>query len=134
MVQGVEALCSERHVKLVTRASYSNHCRRIVPALLEVLNFQCNNDLHRPVMDALALLEKYRGHKSSVFPASEKVPSDGVVSVDQPGSLDRYLVRPIGRIAIAVDSTVRPSRILSLMSTSQFGGTVFAPTAWQMRL
>jgi hypothetical protein len=69
-------------VKLVTRASYSHHYRRIVPALLEVLNFQCNNELHRPVMDALALLEKYRGHKSSVFPASEQVPLDGVVSAD----------------------------------------------------
>jgi TnpA family transposase len=72
----------ERHVKLVTRASYSHHYRRIIPALLEVLNFQCNNDLHRPVMDALALLAKYRDHKTAVFPVSEKVPLDGVVEED----------------------------------------------------
>jgi hypothetical protein len=72
----------ERHVKLVTRASYSHHYRRIVPALLEVLKFQCNNDLHRPVMDALALLEKYRDHKTPVFPVNEKVPLDGVVDED----------------------------------------------------
>src|SRR5208282_1490779 len=72
----------DHRVKLVTRASYSHHYRRIVPALLEVLSFQCNNDLHRPVMDALALLEKYRDRRTTVFPASEKVPLEGVVSAD----------------------------------------------------
>jgi hypothetical protein len=66
-------------VKLVTRASYSHHYRRIIPALLDVLSFQCNNDLHRPVMDALALLYKYRDDKAPVFPETEKVPLDGVV-------------------------------------------------------
>lgn len=72
----------EHQVKWVTRASYSHHYRRIVPALLEVLSFQCNNDLHRPVMDALALLAKYRDRKTTVFPASEQVPLDGVVSAE----------------------------------------------------
>ena len=67
-------------MKWVTRASYSHHYRRIVPALLAVLSFQCNNDVHRPVMDALALLEKYRDRKATVFPASEQVPMEGVVS------------------------------------------------------
>jgi Tn3 transposase DDE domain len=51
-----------------------------VPALLGVLTFQCNNDVHRPVMDALVLLEKYRDRKATVFPASEQVPLEGVVS------------------------------------------------------
>jgi TnpA family transposase len=72
----------ERQVKMVTRASYSHHYRRIVPALLEVLSFQCNNDLHRPVMDALAMLQRYRDRKGTTFPASEKVPLEGVVNVD----------------------------------------------------
>ena len=72
----------EHRVKWVTRASYSHHYRRIVPALLDVLSFQCNNDLHRPVMDALALLNKFRNWKTPVFPVSEKVPLDGVVSDD----------------------------------------------------
>jgi len=50
------------------------HYRRIVPELLAALSFQCNDDLHRPVMDALALLEKYRDRKITVFPLSERVP------------------------------------------------------------
>jgi hypothetical protein len=55
-------------VKWVTRASYSHHYRRIVPALLEVLSFRCNNDLHRPVMDALALLDNTAAAGRRCFP------------------------------------------------------------------
>ena len=69
----------EHRVKLVMRASYSHHYRRIVPALLDMLSFQCNHDLHRPVMDALSLLDRYRDDKAPVFPETEKVPLDGVV-------------------------------------------------------
>ena len=88
----------ERQVKVVTRVSYSHHYRRIVPALLEVLSFHSNNDRHRPVIDALALLYKYRDRKTTVFPLNERVPMDGVVSDDwrelveddrQPGAINR---------------------------------------------
>jgi len=72
----------ERQVKLVTRASYSHHYRRIVPALLEVLVFKCNNERHRPVMEALALLQRYRDRKSALFPLNEDVPLAGVVKDD----------------------------------------------------
>ena len=80
-----EAEADEKHeqqVKLVTRSSYSHHYRRVVPVLLNVLSFQCNNERHRPVMDAVALLEKHRGRKSPVFPFSERVPLDDVVKDD----------------------------------------------------
>jgi TnpA family transposase len=83
LIQEVEMVDRhERQVKVVTRASYSHHYRRIVPALLEVLAFQSNNDRHRPVIEALALLYKYRDRKTTVFPLSEKVPLDGVVGED----------------------------------------------------
>ncbi|MDP9313348.1 MAG: Tn3 family transposase [Chloroflexota bacterium] len=72
----------EQQVKLVTRASYSHHYRRIVPTVLAVLAFQCNNELHRPVMDALALLHRYHGRKGTVFPLTEHVPMAGVVKDD----------------------------------------------------
>jgi len=72
----------ERQVKKVTRASYGHHYRRIVPLLLETLSFACNNERHRPVMDALALLNKYRGRKTPVFAATEPVPLAGVVKED----------------------------------------------------
>jgi hypothetical protein len=79
----------EHRVKLVARASYGHHYRRIVPALLEALSFRCNNERHRPVMDALALLAKYRDHKAAVFPENEMVPLDGVVRPDWQRSGER---------------------------------------------
>jgi len=83
LIQEVEMVDQhERQVKVVTRASYSHHYRRIVPALLEVLSFQSNNERHRPVINALALLYKYRDRKTAVFPLNETVPMDGVVSDD----------------------------------------------------
>jgi TnpA family transposase len=71
-----------RRVKLVTRSSYSHHYRRIVPTLLEELTFQCTTLRHQPVMGALALLQRYRGSKTTVFPQHENVPLDGVVKDD----------------------------------------------------
>lgn len=71
-----------RRVKLVTRSSYSYHYRRIVPTLLEELTFHCTTLRHQPVMEALALLQRYRGSKTSVFPRHEHVPLDGVVKDD----------------------------------------------------
>jgi hypothetical protein len=63
----------------VTRASYSHHYRRVVPALFDALVFRCNNDVHRPVIQALALLEKYRDRRTTRFPLTEEVPLQGVV-------------------------------------------------------
>src|SRR5262245_20512808 len=50
----------DTRVRLVTRASYGYHYRRVVPALLDVLHFHCNNGVHRPIMRALELLERHR--------------------------------------------------------------------------
>lgn len=72
----------ETQVRLVARASYSHHYRRIVPVLLEVLAFHSNNALHRPVMDALDLLRKYRDRKTKTFPVKENVLLEGVVKDD----------------------------------------------------
>ena len=48
-----------QQVHTVMRASYSNHYRRMVPLLLQVLEFRSNNEIHRPVMRALGLLKRY---------------------------------------------------------------------------
>ena len=88
----------ETRVRLVTRASYGHHYRRVVPVLLEALHFRCNNDVHRPVMQALEVLERYRDSTLTAFPRDEEVPLDGVVKetwrdlVDderQPGRINR---------------------------------------------
>jgi TnpA family transposase len=68
-----------RQVRLVTRASYSHHYRRVIPALFDALAFRCNNEVHRPVMQALELLATYRDRPTTRIPLTEAVPLKGVV-------------------------------------------------------
>jgi hypothetical protein len=48
-----------RTVQTTLKASYSNHYRRGLIDLLEVLEFRSNNATHRPVLDALALIKRH---------------------------------------------------------------------------
>lgn len=66
-------------LQTVIRNSYKGHYRRMVPTLLAALKFRSNNDLHRPVMDALELVKRFADAKVRTFPADENVPLDGVV-------------------------------------------------------
>lgn len=86
-------------VRTVLRSSYSNHWRRMLYPLLSVLVFQCNNTEHRPVMNAVDLLERYLDkpvRDEAYFDAAEKIPIDGVVPrawreavVDERGRVER---------------------------------------------
>ncbi len=67
-------------LRTVIRNSYSGHYRRMVPKVLQALEFRSNNEGHRPVIRALELLRRYADSKLRVFPAEEDVPLDGVVS------------------------------------------------------
>ncbi len=61
------------------RASYGHHYRRMIPQLLRVLEFRSNNDIHRPVIDGLGLLQRYAEKHAPYFVAGEEVPIKGVV-------------------------------------------------------
>ena len=63
----------------VMRASYSNHYRRMLPQILDALEFRSNNSAHRPVIDALALLKGHRDSGQQYFAVDGKVPIEGVV-------------------------------------------------------
>jgi TnpA family transposase len=71
----------KRKVYTVMRASYSAHYRRLVPIILRALEFRSNNDRHRPVIEALALLKRYVAAPSTqpYFTLGDDVPLDGVV-------------------------------------------------------
>jgi len=66
-------------LRTVIRNSYKGHYRRMVPEILERLEFRSNNEHHRPVIDALALLRRFADSKAPCFPPEETVPLDGVV-------------------------------------------------------
>ena len=61
------------------RASFANHYRRMIPQLLKLLEFRSNNDLHRPVIEALEFLKKYAHSKTRYYDSSEEIPIDGVL-------------------------------------------------------
>jgi Tn3 transposase DDE domain/Domain of unknown function (DUF4158) len=61
------------------RASYRNHYRRMVPLLVSMLEFRSNNEAHRPVVDALALVKRYAESAAIYYPSEEEVPIEGIV-------------------------------------------------------
>jgi hypothetical protein len=71
-----------RTVATTYRASYSNHYRRGLIRLLEVLEFRSDNS-HRPVLDAVALVHRYRAATDlTYYPAGETVPVHAGLSGD----------------------------------------------------
>ena len=66
-------------VYTVMRASFANHYRRMIPQLLEMLEFRSNNDIHRPIIQALELLKKYADSKARYYDSGEQIPIDGVL-------------------------------------------------------
>jgi hypothetical protein len=87
-----------QRVRTVLRASYSGHYRRMLPRLLETLEFRSNNAAHQPVVDALALLARYAGRPGAqrFYDRAERVPLERVVPagwwdavVDEHGKVER---------------------------------------------
>ena len=68
-----------QRVHTVMRSSFATHYRRIIPQLLEVLEFHSNNDIHRPLIKALELLKKYCQRKQRYYDATEEIPIEGVL-------------------------------------------------------
>jgi TnpA family transposase len=66
-------------LRMVIRNSYKGHYRRLVPQILQHLEFRSNNEHHRPILLALDLLKRYANSKLQTFPADETVPIDDIV-------------------------------------------------------
>ncbi|MDX3005341.1 Tn3 family transposase [Kribbella solani] len=64
-----------RTVQTTLKASYTNHYRRGLIELLEVLEFRSNNTTHRPVLDALELVARHADARLTYYPAGEHVPT-----------------------------------------------------------
>jgi hypothetical protein len=87
-----------QRVRTVLRASYSGHYRRMLPRLLEALEFRSGNAAHQPVIHALGLLGHYadRPGTQRFYDRAERVPLQGVVPsawwdavVDEHGKIER---------------------------------------------
>lgn len=69
-----------RQVHVIMRASYSRHYRRMVPELLEMLDFHSNNELYRPVIRAITLVKDYVRSPRQYYPDHEIIPIKEVVA------------------------------------------------------
>ena len=69
-------------VRTKLRGSYSRHYRRGLPKLLRAVRFRCNNTAFQPVMDALALLDRYADSDADCYDPTETVPLEHVVPDD----------------------------------------------------
>ena len=68
-----------KSLRTTIRNSYAGHYRRMVPKLLDALDFRSNNAIHRPVIDGLALVRRYATSRHRYIPLEEVVPIEGVV-------------------------------------------------------
>jgi TnpA family transposase len=69
----------QRKVHTVMRNSYGRHYGRMLPDLLAVLNFKSNNEVYRPIIDALELIKKYIATNIHYYPVHEHIPIEGVI-------------------------------------------------------
>ena len=75
-----------QRVYTVMRASYLHHYRRLVPQILDTLEFRSNNDMHRPVISALELLKKYQDSSQRYYSSSDPLYIKGVLTHRLAGS------------------------------------------------
>ena len=69
-----------KQVHTIIRTSYSHHYRRMVPQLLDILTFQSNNEMFRPVIRALLLVKDYVNSPRQYYPEQESIPVKDVVA------------------------------------------------------
>lgn len=69
-------------VRKALHRSYQAHYRRILPELLNNLEFRCANKQRQPVMHALDVIKSHLECKGVVYPKGITVPLDGIVAAD----------------------------------------------------
>lgn len=73
----------KQQVHKIIRSSYGNHYRRMVPKILEALNFRSGNTQHRPVLEALEWIQQNRDQSNHFIPLDQGIPIDGVIRNNQ---------------------------------------------------
>lgn len=94
-----------QHKQRVFKASYTNHYRAGLLELIETLEFHSTNTVHRPVLQALELIKRYRAstsHATRYYARDEQVPIEGVI----PAELAELLHRSDKRGRARVQRTV----------------------------
>ena len=70
----------EETMQQAARRSSARHYRRMAPALLKALTFRSNNDDHKPLIEAIQLIQKYVDTNHIYFQEEDTVPLNDVVA------------------------------------------------------
>jgi TnpA family transposase len=68
----------QQRIHTVIRSSYASHYRRMLPKLLDILDFRSNNAVYRPLLDAIELIKRGNENAQQHFPLSA-VTVEGVI-------------------------------------------------------
>jgi TnpA family transposase len=84
LIQEVESKGSgyRGKVRMALHRSYQAHYRRMLPKLLNNLEFQCTNKQRQPILQAIDVIKNHLGRKGTIYPKGITVPLDGIVSAD----------------------------------------------------
>ena len=69
---------TEQEVQESMRSSYGSHYRRMLMPVLDRLEFQSGNALHRPVIDAIQIIKANRANNQHFYAVGD-VPVDGII-------------------------------------------------------
>ncbi len=69
----------QKEVYSFMKNSYSMHYRRMLPELLELLEFKSNNSMHKPVLDAIKVIKNEIKQSVKELIINEKLPIEGVI-------------------------------------------------------
>uniref|UniRef100_UPI00404A0E40 Tn3 family transposase n=1 Tax=Fulvivirga sp. TaxID=1931237 RepID=UPI00404A0E40 len=61
------------------KGSYSRHYRKMLPEILEILEFRSNNNQHKPVIEALQVVEEFMESNVKYLELNGTIPVDGIV-------------------------------------------------------
>jgi hypothetical protein len=74
-----------QHRQRVFKASYTSHYRTGLIQIIEVLEFGSTNTVHAPMVEALALIKRYKADvpgRVKCYAAGEHVPVDGIIPAE----------------------------------------------------
>ena len=74
-----------QHRQRVFKASYTSHYRAGLIQIVEVLEFGSTNTAHAPMVEALALIKRYKADvpgRVKCYAAGERVPVDGIIPAE----------------------------------------------------
>jgi len=68
-----------KRVYTIMKNSYSKHYRQMLPELLDILDFRSNNDMHKPVIEAIDLIKRIIDSSARFLALDDSIPISGVV-------------------------------------------------------